>query len=115
MNMKGFRININGQYILGAVPLNGTAGVVVNSLNSIAYIDFGGTDGTNLASKWYVSDLKQGDRITVCFEEINQLSDFIEVTNSRYTDEQIQLILDVELKRYHALKQELINDGLIND
>ena len=108
--MKGFTLKINGECISGSIE-DGITSVLVTYKDGLFRVFFSSLDKSGmLAYTWYASELKIGDCIRVCFEDITRLSEAREIRNYNKMLEQSQ---KETLETYRTLKEELIEEGLI--
>ena len=108
--MKGFTLQINGECISGSIQ-DGITNVLVTYKDGLFRVFFSSLDNSGmLAYTWYASNLKIGDCISVCFEEITRLSEAREIIDYNKTLEQSH---KETLETYRSLKAELIEEGLI--
>ena len=111
--MKGFRLYINDECISGAIESGITSILITNKVGS-SDVHFCSLDNTGMhAYTWYASDLKIGDAMTICFEDLVQVSNPKE-TRDYYYRSQEEIQAD-EIKEYERLKAELIAEGLISE
>ena len=107
--MKGFTLQVNGECISGSIE-DGITGVLVTYKEGLFRVCFSSLDKSGMLSyTWYASDLKIGDCLKICFEDITRCSEARQIRD--YNNR--EALNKESLETYRQLKEELIEAGLI--
>jgi coenzyme F420-reducing hydrogenase delta subunit len=110
--MKGFTLRVNKECISGAIN-EGITGIIVTYKEGQCHVNFSSMDKSGMLSyTWYAADLEQGDCLSICFENISSVSQAKGARDYNKSQEEIQ---KESLELYRKLKEELINEGLIDE
>ncbi|MDR1756412.1 MAG: hypothetical protein LBR65_05560 [Culturomica sp.] len=105
--MNGFILDTGDKKWYGA-SRSGITDILLSNKEGPYRLYFGCMERNGIPYTWYSADLEPGDRFTIIYDNIEQVSPAVRV-NLENTPEDDQLLLE----SYKKLKQELIDDGLI--
>ena len=110
--MKGFKLQMNGECISGAID-NGITSILVSNKEGKYRVVFSSMDNTGMFSyTWYSSGMEIGDHLSISFEDIIHVSEVKETRDYNITLEESQ---KRDLETYYKLKAELIKEGIISE
>jgi hypothetical protein len=107
--MKGFILK-TGSEIISAGLDNGLTDMLISNKEFYYLLKLGGLDAANISHIWYNTELQLGDSFSITYDKIERISTPIRIGNDLNTPEDDRVLL----KSYYKLKQELIEEGLID-
>lgn len=114
MKMHGFDISANGKQFQIALD-SGSFGLIIDCRYGKGKIIINGMDKNLEAYKWYESQLENDSSISIKIGEIDSISEPIKIIETRISNEEkIKIQTERELKAFKELRQELIDEGLID-
>lgn len=112
--MKGFKIRIGSREITAALP-GGSCGPIITYAQGKATIVINGVTQDLWTYRWFESELKPGDFVTILCTELEKASEPVEISDQfrLSAEEQVRIQTENELKTYHELRRELLKEGLL--
>ncbi|MDR0604401.1 MAG: hypothetical protein LBG80_08890 [Bacteroidales bacterium] len=108
--MKGFTLCVNEELIYGAID-EGITSVIVTCKEGQFHVYLGSLDKSGMLSyTWYAADMRTGDCLNICYEDITSVSEARETRDYNKSQEEP---LKESLELYRKLKKELIEEGII--